>query len=364
MQEPSLKSRTASTLKWNTVDRLASQLLYALTGVVLARILSPADFGLVGAVLVFQAFASLLVDSGFYSALLQRKAPTQTDYSTILWFNLAMAFGLYIILYASAPLIADCFGGDERIIPLSRVMFLGFILNASSIVQVNRLMKRMEVRMVAVANTLGLVLGGVAGIALAMSGYGAWAIVWQALVAAGVKSLVLWTTQGWRPSRTFSVASLRSFFGIGSRLMVTAFLNTVFLNIYSFLIGNRTGLVPLGYYTQADKWSKVGILSLYQVVTSSFLPPLAAVQDEPGRFRHMCSRMGRFTAYLTFPALVGMAVMATPLFHMLFGTKWDASIILFQILAVRGIFTVFTGLYTQYLLALGRARAIMWLEVV
>jgi len=364
MQEPSLKSRTASTLKWNTVDRLASQLLYALTGVVLARILSPADFGLVGAVLVFQAFASLLVDSGFYSALLQRKAPTQTDYSTILWFNLAMAFGLYIILYASAPLIADCFGGDERIIPLSRVMFLGFILNASSIVQVNRLMKRMEVRMVAVANTLGLVLGGVAGIALAMSGYGAWAIVWQALVAAGVKSLVLWTTQGWRPSRTFSVASLRSFFGIGSRLMVTAFLNTVFLNIYSFLIGNRTGLVPLGYYTQADKWSKVGILSLYQVVTSSFLPPLAAVQDEPGRFRHMCSRMGRFTAYLTFPALVGMAVMATPLFHMLFGTKWDASIILFQILAVRGIFTVFTGLYTQYLLALGRARAIMWLQVV
>ena len=141
MQEPSLKSRTASTLKWNTVDRLASQLLYALTGVVLARILSPADFGLVGAVLVFQAFASLLVDSGFYSALLQRKAPTQTDYSTILWFNLAMAFGLYIILYASAPLIADCFGGDERIIPLSRVMFLGFILNASSIVQVNRAWK-------------------------------------------------------------------------------------------------------------------------------------------------------------------------------------------------------------------------------
>ena len=364
MSGHSLKSRTAGTLKWNAIDRVASQLLYALTGVVLARILSPQDFGLVGAVLVFQAFASLLVDSGFYSALLQRKEPTQTDYSTILWFNLAMAAGLYVILYVCAPLIADCFGGDRRIIPLSRVMFLGFIINATSIVQVNRLMKRMDVRMVAVADTLGLVLGGVAGIALAMGGYGAWAIVWQALTAGAVKSLVLWTTQGWRPSRTFSWTSLRSFSAIGSRMMATAFLNTIFLNIYSFLIGNRTGLVPLGYYTQADKWSKVGILSLYQVVTSSFLPPLAAVQDDCGRFRRMCGRMGRFTAYLTFPALTGMAVMATPLFHMLFGTKWDASIILFQILVVRGIFTVFTGLYTQYLLALGQARAIMWLEVV
>jgi len=363
MGEPSLKSRTAGTLKWNAIDRVASQLLYAVTGVVLARILSPQDFGLVGAVLVFQAFASLLVDSGFYSALLQRKEPSQTDYSTVLWFNLAMAAALYSILYVCAPLIADCFGGDARIIPLSRVMFLGFIVNATSIVQVNRLMKRMDVRMVAVANTLGLVLGGVVGIALAMTGYGAWAIVWQALAAGAVKSIVLWTTQRWRPTRTFSWRSLRSFAGIGSRMMVTAFLNTIFLNIYSFLIGNRTGLVPLGYYTQADKWSKVGVLSLYQVVTSSFLPPLAAVQDEPERFRRLCGRMGRFTAYLTFPALTGMAVMAAPLFHVLFGTKWDAAVILFQILAVRGIFTVLTGLYTQYMLALGQARAIMWLEV-
>lgn len=363
MGQSTLKGRTAGTLKWNAIDRVASQLLYAVTGVVLARLLSQADFGLVGAVMVFQAFASLLVDSGFSYALIQRKRPTRTDYSTVLWFNMAVAVALYAILYVCAPLIADCFQGDTRLIPLSRVMFVTFILNASAIVQTNRLMKRMDVKMVAVANSLGLAVGAVVGISLAVGGYGAWAIVWQSIALSGVKSLVLWTTQGWYPRMVFSWKSLKSFFGIGSRMMLTSFLNTLFQNIYSFFIGNRVGLVSLGYYTQSDKWSKMGVMSLYQVITSSFLPALSDVQDDPERFRRVSSKMTRFTAYLTFPSLVGLAAMATPLFHVLFGTKWDASIILFQLLLVRGIFTVLTGMYNNFMLALGHARDIMWLEV-
>ena len=165
-----MKSRTARTIKWNVIDRVASQVLYAVTGVVLARLLSTDDFGLVGAVLVFQAFASLLVDSGFSYALIQRKQPTQTDYSTVLWFNLAVAVAIYAVLYFCAPFIADCFQGDRRLIPLSRVMFLSFILNASAIVQTNRLMKSMDVKMVAVSNSLGLVVAAVVGIWLAVTG--------------------------------------------------------------------------------------------------------------------------------------------------------------------------------------------------
>lgn len=362
-EDKSLKTRTARTLKWNVIDRVASQVLYAVTGVVLARLLSTDDFGLVGAVLVFQAFASLLVDSGFSYALLQRKNPTQTDYSTVLWFNLGVAVVLYVILYACAPLIADCFQGDRRLVPLSRVMFLSFILNASAIVQTNRLMKRMDVRMVAVSNSVGLAVAAVVGISLALSGYGAWAIVWQTIVLAAVKSLVLWTSQGWMPSLVFSWNALRGFFGIGSRMMFTSFLNTLFLNIYSFFIGNRVGMTPLGYYTQADKWSKMGIMSLSQVLTSSFLPTLSAVQDDDDRFLRACSKMNRFTAYLLFPATIGLAAVATPIFHTLFGTKWDPSIILFQLLLLRGIFTVLTGLYNNFLLARGHARTIMWMEV-
>ena len=345
------------------IDRVATQILYAVTGVVLARVLSEEDFGLIGALLVFQAFASLLVDSGFAYALIQRKRPTKLDYSTVLWFNLGAATLLYLILFVCAPLIADCFQGDQRLIPLSRVMFLSLILNASAIVQTNRLMKAMDVRMVAVSNSLGLILGGVVGIVLAITGYGAWAIVWQTIVLAAGKSLVLWTSTRWRPLMRFSWSALRSYFGIGSKMMLTSFLNTVFLNIYSFFIGHSVGLASLGYYTQGDKWSKMGITSISQVLTSSFLPALSAVQDSPERFRAMVSKMNRFTSYLVFPAMIFLIVVATPLFHILFGTKWDPSIALFQLLLVRGIFTVLTQLYANYVMSRGKAALMVWTEI-
>lgn len=360
----SLKTRTARTLKWNVIDRVSSQVLYAVTGVVLARLLSVSDFGLVSAVLVFQAFASLLVDSGFSYALLQKKNPNQTDYSTVLWFNMITATVIYIILFVCAPLIADIFQGDSRLIPISRVLFLSFIINASAIVQTNKLMKQMDVKMVAVSNSLGLIIAGIVGIGLALAGYGAWAIVWQTIAQASVKSIVLWTTQRWKPDFDFSFSSLRSFFNIGSRMMFTSFLNTLFQNIYSFFIGNRAGMVPLGYYGQSDKWSKMGIMSLYQVVTSSFLPALSAVQDDDERFLRACSKMSRLTAYILFPATLGLMAMSTPIFHTLFGTKWDPSIILFQLLLFRGIFTILTGLYNNFLLSKAHAKTIMWMEVI
>lgn len=364
MAEAELKLRTARTLKWNVIDRISSQVLYAVTGIVLANVLSQEDFGLVGAVMVFQAFASLFVDSGFSSALIQYKNPTRLDYSTVLWFNLAMAAIIYIILFIGAPLIADWFQGDQRLIPLSRVMFISFIVNATAIVQTNRLMKQMDVKMIAVSNTIGLIISAIVGIYLALTGYGAWAIVWQTLTLGIVKSLILWTTTRWTPLWQFSYESLRRFFKVGIGVATTSFLNTVFLNVYSFLIGNQIGLRSLGYYTQADKWSKMGITSLTQILTSSFLPVLSQVQDDFERLSRVIRKMNRFTAYILFPAIGCLIVMATPIFRILFGTKWDPSIILFQILLLRGIFTVLASLYNNYILALGRAKLLVYMEIV
>ena len=134
-----MKLRVARTIKWNVIDRVSSQLLYAVTGIILARELTQDDFGLIGAVLIFQSFANLFVDGGFSSALIQKKAPTRLDYSTVMWFNIAMATTIYIIMYFCAPLVADCFEGDSRLIPLTRVMFLVSIINATSAVQAQRL---------------------------------------------------------------------------------------------------------------------------------------------------------------------------------------------------------------------------------
>ena len=177
-----------------------------------------------------------------------------------------------------------------------------------------------------------------------------------------MKSLVLWLTSRWRPLWRFSWASLRSFFKVGSGMMASSFLNVLFQNIYSFFIGNRAGLAPLGYYTQADKWSKMGITSISQVLTSSFLPALAEVQDDPGRFTRVSRKMNRFTAYILMPSMGFLAAMAPAIFHCLFSTKWDASILLFQLLLLRGVFTVLTSLYNNYLVAQALTRAVVAME--
>ena len=359
-----LKLKTARTLKWNTLDRISSQVLYAVTGIVLANVLTKEEFGLVGAVMVFQAFASLFVDSGFSGALIQRKAPTDTDYSTVLYFNLGVSVLIYCILWLSAPLIDSLFNAGGALVPLARVMFLTFVLNATAIVQTNRLMKQMSVRMIAVSNAVGLVVSGATGIILALQGYGAWAIVWQSIVLSAVKSGLLWATSRWRPQATFSMASLRSIFAVGVGIMTSSFLNTVFQNIYSFIIGTYYNLANLGCYTQADKWSKMGVTSLSQTVTASFLPVLSGCQDDRPRFHRMMAKTNRFTAYVAMPCLVLLVLLSEAIFHTLFGTKWDEAIVLFQLLAARGIFVVLTSLYTTQITAIGAARKLVEPEVV
>lgn len=363
MSDQDLKHSVAGAVKWNVIDRLSSQVLYAVTGIVLARSLSPDDFGLVGAILVFQAFGALLIESGFSQALLQRREPTREDYSTVLWFNMGASVILYGVLFFAAPWIARVFGNDLRLVAMSRVMFLTLIINASAIVQTNILLKRMKPKMIAVSNSAGLVVSAVVGIYMALNGWGAWAIVWQAITLNVVKSLILWLTGKWTPLWRFSWQILRGFFKVGAGVMATSLLNTVFLNIYAVIIGARVGLTGLGYYTQADKWSKMGISSISQVLTSSFVPALSTAQDDGEAFASMTAKMTRTTAYFLFPALGLLAVMASAIFHVLFGSKWDPSIILFQLLLARGVFTVLCGLYGNFMLAKARTGLMLGMEI-
>ncbi|MDE6379021.1 MAG: lipopolysaccharide biosynthesis protein, partial [Muribaculaceae bacterium] len=297
-----LKERTAGTLKWNTIDRVATQVLYGLSGIVLANLLSKEDFGLVGVLAVFQAFAILFVDSGFGSALLQKKNPDEDDYSTVFWFNLAVSVAVYGLLYVCAPLIARFFGAPE-LTALSRVMFLTFVLTGLGIVQTNRLMKRMDVKQIAIADLFALSVSACLGIALAIAGFGAWAIVWQSVALAALKSGWLWMKGHWTPRAVFSRRSLRDIRHIGLSVFISQFFNTLFLNIYQFVIGKWYSLTQLANYTQADKWSKMGSASLSQIFTSSFVPLLAGVQDDIVTFHRYMKRVDRFTAMLAFPAL-------------------------------------------------------------
>lgn len=359
-----IKSAAAGTFKWNTLDRLMSQVLYAVTGIILANLLSREDFGLVGALLIFQAFATSFVDSGFSSALLQKKNPTPSDYTTVFWFNLAVSVIIYLVLYLCAPLIARIFQDNRTLIPLSKVMFLTFIFNALSIVQTVRLMKRMRVKMLAIANMIALTLSGAVGIALAFCGYGAWAIVWQSVTNAFVKSFWLWCTGKWWPKAPFSLESLKSIWRLAFSVFASSNINIFFLHLYSFVIGAFYSLQSLGIYTQADKWSKMGHTSLSQIFTATFIPILSKYQDDRVQYHNCIRRLNRLTTFIILPVLTGLAMIGTPLFHTLFDTKWDDAIILFQVLCIRGIFIVANSMLFNYILGLGYGKRFFILEVI
>lgn len=364
MSEANLKLRTARTLKWNTVDRISSQLLYAVVGVVLANVVSKADFGLVGVILMFQAFAVLFVDSGFGTALLQKKEPTQADYSTVFWFNMGMSSAIYVLLFFCAPAIAHLFDRQEALVPMSRVMFLTFIFTATGIVQTNQLMKRMEVKQIAVANIVSQIISGGLGIWLALTGFGAWALVWQSVSQAAIKSGWLWVTNRWLPALCFSKDSMRAMLKVGTGMFSSSLLNVASLNVYTFVIGIMYPMATLGVYTQADKWSKMGYASLSQIFSTTFLPLLAKFQDEKERFIRALRKSNRVCAFIACPVTGFLIVIATPLFHLLFGTKWDAAIPLFQILVARGLLVVLIAQANTYLLALGKAGRFVVAEVV
>lgn len=358
-----LKQKTANTLKWNAIDRVLTQFIYAAVGIVLANLLSKEDFGLVGIILAFQAFAIIFVDSGFGAALLQKKEPTDDDYSTVLWFNALLCAIVYIILWFASPLIADIFG-DERLTLLCRVQFLAFILQGMGIVQTNRMMKRMDVKQIAVADTIALTLSGVLAIALATNGFGVWALVWQYVTQSALKTIWLWLTGRWLPTLRFSISSLKEILPVGASVFSSSFLNTVSLQLYTFVIGLADGLASLGLYTQADKWSKMGVTTISQTLTSSFIPLMSSVQDSAADWQRYTTRVNRFAALLTLPAMIGLAAIATPLFHLMFSTKWDGAIILFQMLCARGIFVVGYSVTNNYFVAAGKKRTIVAAEVI
>ncbi|MDO4334595.1 MAG: lipopolysaccharide biosynthesis protein [Bacteroidales bacterium] len=350
-------------MKWNSIDRIATQVLYGVSGIFLANLLSKEDFGLVGVLAVFQAFAILFVDSGFGSALLQKKQPDEDDYSTVFWFNLAVSIAVYAVLFFCAPAIARFFG-NEQLVAMSRVMFLTFVLTGLGIVQTNRMMKRMDVKQIAIADLIALSLSAAVGIWLALAGFGAWAIVWQSVALAAIKSAWLWLTGRWCPRFVFSRRSIRDIRHIGLSVFISQFFNTLFLNIYQFVIGKWYSLVQLGVYSQADKWSKMGSASLSQILTSSFVPLLAGVQDDRATFHRYMQRIDRFAALLAIPALTVLAACGGAVFHSLFGTKWDMAVPLFQLLCLRGIGVVFISLYSNFMMSLGKGREIVVVEIV
>ena len=359
----SLKEKTASGLFWAAMNNGSMQILNAIIGIFLARLLSPADYGLVGMVAIFTAIGNLIIESGFGAALIQRQDADDRHYSSVFWFNLAMSTVIYALLMACSPLIADYFS-EPQLIPIGAVVFLILPLNATMLIQTTLLNKQIRFRHLAKVNLAAMLVSSLAAIVMALCGCGVWTLAWQPVILAGVKSGLLWTTNRWRPQCYFSMAIIRDLFGFASSLLLSGLLNVVFINVYSLVIPRLYPKRELGLFTQGNKICDPIVSLVYGSIQNATYPIFSNIQNQHDRLINAYRKSIRFTSFLTFPLLIGGVMVAPALFRLLFKSEWWDAIPFFQLLCMGGCFTVLTAINNNFIKVSGRSSGILRIEIV
>ncbi len=362
MEEKEFRKKTRSAFVWNMVDRIGSQLMSTIIGITLARLLGAAEYGLTGALAIFIALSQALTDSGFSAALVRKQTITEKDYNTVFYYNLFVAVVLYISGYFAAPAIAQFFG-EPILTPVARVLFTVFIFNSLCLIQNAKMVKEINFRKVATINVCAIVISGVIALIMATQGYGVWALVAQITIQSFIKMLMQWVWGGWKPRAIFSWQSFREMFAFSSNILLANILNVLFLNIYSAIIGRLYSSRELGYYSQANKWSDMGVTTLYGIIQNSTYTLFSAIQSDPERLLRSYRKSMKLTAFITFPALLALALTARPFILILLGDKWEASIPMFSLLLIAGIFTVFTTLNGNFIRIEGSSGLALRLEI-
>ncbi len=359
MSEKSLKEKTATGLLWGAVGNIATQLLSALIGIVLGRLLSPAEYGLVGMLAIFSAIAGSLQDSGFTAALTNLKQATHREYNAVFWFSTSMALSLYVLLYFAAPLIAGYFHQPE-LVSLSRLVFASFVLAGIGTAHSAYMFRNMMNREKAVMNALALLGSGSVGITLALLGYSYWSLAWQQFAYMCVVDLCRLYYVRWLPTLRIDMSPIREMFGFSSKILVTNIINQVSNNVLSFIFGRLFSAKAVGNYTQAAKWNQMGYSLISGTISQVAQPVLASInKDGEGRQLNVFRKMLRFTAFLSMPAMLGLALIAD-FIVLLLGAKWAGSVVLLRTLCVSGAFLPIHTLYQNLFISHGRSDSYMW----
>lgn len=358
----SLKEKTAKGLFWAAMNNGLMQLLNALIGIFLARLLMPEDYGLVGMLAIFSAIATTIQESGFTSALINMKKVNDKDYNSVFWFSLMMGVVLYSILYLCAPLIAR-FYNQDRLIDLARVCFLTIPLSAIGIVPTAYLSKNLIIKETTILRAGVLTLSGVTGIAMAVSGHAYWSIAVQQLVYTGLIGVGKYLLMPWHPSMAIDFGPVRRMFGFSSKIMVTNIINQTSNNILSMIFGRLFPVHAVGNFSQAYKWNNMASSLVSGTISQVAQPVLASINDERGRQLAVLRKMIRFTAFLSFPVMLGLAAISNEFIVLLISDKWADSAGILQILCVGGAFLPLYQPLQNLIVSRGRSDVFMWSNI-
>ena len=362
-KQDTLKSKTVTGLLWTLIDIFSNQGIQIIIQIVLARLLTPKDFGLIGMLTVFIAISQTIVDSGFSNALIREKSPSQTDYSTVFYFNFFISIFLYLILYISSAGIAS-FYKEPQLVNLLRFLSLIVIINSFGLIQRTILTKKLDFKTQTIVNFISSILSGLLAILLAYRGFGVWSLVVRTIIMQLIQSVLFMLLNKWKPSFIFSINSFKRLFGFGSKLLASEILNTLYNNLYYLLIGKFYSPRELGYYTNAQKIRDAASSSITTSVQKVSYPVLSTLQEENSRLIFAYKKIIKNTVYVTFPIMLGLAAIADPLFNLLLGEKWNQAIIYFQILCIAGTLFPLHAINLNVLQVKGRSDLFLRLEVI
>lgn len=340
---------------WASIDRFSTIGVQFIVNIVLARLLLPSDFGAIGMLTIFIGVTQVIIDGGFISALIQKKEPTQTDYSTIFYWNVALALILYGVLFAAAPFIAE-FYRMPILCNILRVLGLWIIVFSVNVVQTARLRKEMSFKSIAITNLSAVIVSGGIGIILAVNGFGVWSLVAQQISYGVVTTIAYYIMTRWHPSLTFSRQCLHQLFSFGGYMFVATVLQEICRNFQGIIIGRRFSATQMGYYTQAQRLDMVTSNALPQVIAQVMFPVYSSLQDDNDHLIQMIKTNIRIIAFIVFPLMGILIIAAEPIMTILYGEKWLPCAIFFQILCCGGVFACLQNVNYYAVAAVGKSR--------
>lgn len=357
-----LKEKTAKGLFWGAMNNGSTQVLNLLIGIFLGRLLTPAEYGIVGVLTIFTAVAGCLQASGFTQGLINLKSPTARDYNSVFWFNISASIILYTILFFCAPLIARYFK-QPCLVEVSRVVFLVLPISALGIVYHAYLVKNMMNKEIAILAFWALSISGITGIVLAFNDFSYWSLVCQQLIYIIVLNIGRYYYVKWRPSFHIDFGPVRQMFNFCVKLLVTNVINTLNQHLLTFIFGRMFPIHTVGNYSQANKWNNMAHSTISNTIGQITQTVFVSVSDEQDRELHVFRKLLRFTAFLSFPAMFGLALVAHEFILCTIGPKWINCVLLLQILCIGGAFFPLHVLYQNLIIARGKSNLYMWCTI-
>lgn len=352
-----------SNFIWRFAERCGAQLVTFIVSIVLARILTPSDYGTIALVTVFTTILQVFIDSGLSTALIQKKDADDLDFSSVFYFNFVICIILYLIMFVSAPFIAD-FYKDSSLVSIVRVISLTLVISGVKGVQQSYVSRHMLFKRFFFSTLGGTIFSAVLGIIMAYAGFGVWAIVFQQLSNNAIDTLILWITVKWRPIKKFSWSRLKNLLSFGWKMLASSLLDTVYNNLRNMIIGKLYTSADLAFYNQGDKFPKLIVTNINTSIDSVLLPTMSNEQDNHVRVKDMTRRAIKISTYIMAPLMIGLAFCARPIVQLVLTDKWLPCVPYLQIFCVSYLFWPIHTANLNAVKAMGRSDLFLKLEII